>query len=159
MSGRIRIAWAAAALASLAVGQRPRLSVASAGDRAPGSLEDTLVALEKRSWEAWKARDGKYFQEFLSEDHVDVGARGVVDKAHVVAGVASPACVVESYAVDSFAVLRYDARTALLTYRAEQKTMCGGNPVPSPVWVSGLFLERGGRWVNALHQQSPARTR
>jgi hypothetical protein len=45
--------------------------------------------------------------------------------------------------------------TALLAYRAEQKTMCGGFAVPSPAWVSSLYVKRGSRWVNVLYQQTP----
>ena len=67
---------------------------------------------------------------------------------------AIPACVVKSYAVDNFKVMRFDANTAVLTYRAEQDTTCNGNPVPSPVWVNSLYVKRGNRWLNAVYQQS-----
>ena len=39
-------------------------------------LKDELITLEKRSWEAWKARDGNFYQTFLSDDHVEVGSGG-----------------------------------------------------------------------------------
>jgi hypothetical protein len=120
-------------------------------------LKTTLVGLEKKSWEAWKNRDGKFFQQFLSDDHVEVGFGGVTNKATVVNGVASPVCVVKSYAVDKFSLVRFDANTALLTYHAAQDTTCGGQAVPSPVWVSSLYLKRHGRWLNALYQQTQTR--
>jgi hypothetical protein len=121
------------------------------------ALKETLVSLEKQSWEAWKKRDGKFFQEFLSDDHVEVGFNGLTNKARVVAGVASPVCVVKSYAVDRFELTMIDADAALLTYHAEQDTACGGNPVPSPVWVSSLYVKRGGHWLNAFYQQTQTR--
>jgi len=34
------------------------------------AVKETLVNLEKQSWEAWKKRDGKFFQQFLADDHV-----------------------------------------------------------------------------------------
>jgi len=117
-------------------------------------LKESLVARERQSWEAWKARDGKFFQEFLSEDHVEVGFNGRTSKASVVAGVASPLCVVKSYAVDRFELTLFEANTALLTYHAEQDTTCGGRPVPSPVWVSSLYVRRDGKWLNASYQQT-----
>lgn len=117
-------------------------------------LKRTLVELEKKSWEAWKNHDGKFFQQFLSDDHAEVGFGGVANKATVVAVVASPACVVKSYAIDKFELVRFDANTALLTYHAEQDTTCGGQVVPSPVWVSSLYLRRHGRWLNAVYQQT-----
>ena len=121
------------------------------------ALKETLVALEKQSWEAWKNRDGQYFQGFLSDDHVEIGFGGVTDKATVVAGVGSPACVVKSYFVDHFELKALGPDTALLTYYADQDTTCGGNPVPSPVWAGSLYVKRGGRWWNAAYQQTPTK--
>jgi hypothetical protein len=129
--------------------------------RAPGptptgrTLADTLEALERASWAAWKARDSAFFRRFLSEDHVEVGFFGRGTKAAVLAGVASPACVVTSYEVDQFTVTRFDAHTAALTYHAAQHTLCNGHPVPSPVWATSLYVQRGGHWLNALYQQTP----
>lgn len=117
-------------------------------------LQETLISMEKQSWEAWKNRDGNFFKTFLSDDHVEVGFYGVANKAIVVAGVASPVCVVKSYSVDGFKLTPFDANTALLTYHAKQDTTCNGNPVPSPAWVSSLFIRRDGRWQNVLYQQT-----
>jgi hypothetical protein len=120
------------------------------------ALKDQLVALEKGSWTAWQARDGAYFESFLSQDHVEVGFGGPAGKAAVVAFVGSPACSVASYALDDFRVTRISSDTALLVYHAQQKTTCGGVAVPSPVWVSSLYVYRAGQWQNALYQQSAA---
>src|SRR4051794_28666771 len=51
-------------------------SDSNASPGVPNTLEDTLIALEKKSWEAWKNRDGKFFDEFLSDDHLEVGFGG-----------------------------------------------------------------------------------
>jgi len=115
----------------------------------------TLIALEKQSWDAWKAHDAKFFAGFLSDDHVEVGARGVNGKQQVLSGVASPLCRVEEFAVDRFRVTRLSADTAVVVYHARQKTQCGAVAVPSPAWVSSLYVRREGRWLNALFQQSP----
>jgi hypothetical protein len=115
---------------------------------------EVLVAIERRSWDAWKGHDGAFFGATLADDHLDVGFGGPVDKASVVAGVNSPACTVRSFAVDRFRLLDIDADTALLVYRAEQDTTCGNFRVPSPAWVSSLYVRRGGRWQNVLFQQT-----
>ena len=120
------------------------------------ALKENLINLEKQSWEAWQNRNGKFFQEFLSDDHVEVGSGGVANKAQVVGIVGSPICVVKSYSVDHFTLTPVDANTALLTYRAEQDTTCDGQKVPSPVWTSSLYVRRGDRWLNFLYQQTPA---
>jgi hypothetical protein len=119
-------------------------------------LADTLIQLERQSWVAWKGHDATFFNAFLSDDHVEVGFGGIIGKAAVVASVASPACLVVQYAVDSFAVTRLNAVTAVVTYHAAQSTTCNGRPVPSPVWVSSTYVLRDGRWLNAVYQQTQA---
>ncbi len=37
------------------------------------SVESQLITLEKQAWEAWKNRDGSFYQRLLSEDVVGVG--------------------------------------------------------------------------------------
>jgi hypothetical protein len=119
------------------------------------SLEDTLIALEKQSWAAWQDHDTGFFERFLSDDHVEMQDRGPAGKAPVLTGVRA-GCVVKSYAVDRFKLTRFSPETALLTYRAEQDTDCGGFKVPSPVWATSLFVKRAGRWQNALYVHTPA---
>jgi Domain of unknown function (DUF4440) len=123
---------------------------------APASeIKKLLVGLERESWAAWKERNAQFYRTFLSEDHVEVYGTGVLDKNAVLQTVGSAACEVRSYVVDSFELHMLDATTALLTYRAAQDTSCGGHPVPSPAWVSSLYLKRGDRWLNVFYQQSP----
>lgn len=120
------------------------------------ALKDELVALERQSWQAWKSHDGRFFEGFLSDDHVDVGFGGVSDRKTVIAGVAGGGCTVTSYAVDHFTLTRFGTDTAVLTYHAVQDTLCGKVRVPSPTWVGSLFVRRDGRWLNAVFQQTPA---
>lgn len=131
-------------------------SVSAASLRgATEGLKDTLVDLERRSWDAWKGHDAAFFQHFLSDDHVEVYGTGPTTKSAVVGGVRSGGCVVSSFAVDSFSMARFDRSAALLTYRAQQETKCGTFAVPSPVWVASLYVLRDGRWQNAFLQQTP----
>lgn len=60
------------------------------------TIKEQLIKLEKQSWEAWKNRDGKFFQDFLSDDHVEVGFNGLTNKSEVVAFVGSPVCTVKN---------------------------------------------------------------
>src|SRR5207244_3205232 len=85
-------------------------------------IKEALVNLEKQSWEACKKRDGKFFQEFLSDDHVEVGSSGAATKAQIVAFVASPVCIINSYSIDRFELKMLKPDIALLTYHAAQDT-------------------------------------
>ena len=121
------------------------------------SSDETLIReLEAKSWVAWKSRDASFFEQFLSEDHVEVHPYGIVGKAAVVDGVRSPACVVQAYSLGPLSLTRVSADTVLVTYRAEQNTTCGEQKVPSPVWATSLYAKRAGRWVNVMYQHTPA---
>jgi len=117
--------------------------------------EAQIRQLESRSWVAWKNHDVAFFEEFLADDHVEVHGYGVTDKAAVIAGVRSPTCVVQTYSLGPFTVARTSADSVLVTYRAQQDTLCGGTRVPSPVWATSLYVKRAGRWVNVLYQHTP----
>jgi hypothetical protein len=117
-------------------------------------LADTLELMERQSWRAWQSHDGKFFDRFLSDDHVEVGSSGVTNKAAVVKFVGSGACKVSSYSLDSFKATQLASNTVLLTYHAAQSTKCGASMVPSPVWVSSLFVNHNGRWYCAVYQQT-----
>ena len=119
------------------------------------ATRDRLIALERASWVAWQGHDHAFFTEVLSDDHVDVGTRGVADKATVVAGVASPACTVKSYSIDDLKFTRLSADSAMIVYRAQQDTTCGNARVPSPTWVTSVYVNRKGQWLNTSFQQTP----
>ena len=157
LSAAVALVLLAAGLVGRAVtspaASRPSSLLAS---RPTADLQAHLEELEKQSWVAWKNRDGAFFEHFLSDDHVEMGPRGTAGKAAVVATVNTPNCVVASFSVDTFTLTQFTDDTAMLAYHARQDTKCSGKPVPSPAWVSSLYVKRNGRWLNALYQQTPA---
>ena len=120
------------------------------------SDEAQVRELETMSWMAWKAHDGAFFDRFLSDDHVEVHGYGITGKQAVVEGVRSGVCVVQSYSLDRLSVTRVASESLLVTYRAEQNTICGSARVPSPVWATSLYVKRSGKWLNVLYQHTPA---
>lgn len=42
-----------------------------------------------------------------------------------------------------------------MTYKAKQDTTCGGNKVPAEVVASSVYVNKGGKWLAASHQESP----
>jgi hypothetical protein len=127
-----------------------------AGPAPQSAADEALIReLEAKSWAAWKARDGAFFEQFLSDDHVEVHGFGIAAKAAVVEGVRSTACSVQSYALGPLTLTPVTPDTVLVTYRAEQDTRCGNARVPSPVWATSLYVRRAGRWLNLLYQHTP----
>ncbi len=127
-----------------------------AAEEHPALLRNELIKLEKQSWAAWKNHDGNFFKGFLSDDHMEVGVGGPSKKAQVITGLASGVCEVKDYTLKNFELHPLTENLALLTYYESQETSCGGNTMPSPCWVSSLYMRRGGRWFNVLYQQTQA---
>ena len=130
-------------------------AIAPATDDA--TLESTLLSLERDSWKAWHAQDAAFFRTFLSDDHVELSVAGPADKGTVLRFISSGACKVSNYAISDFRFTRLSEASAMLVYRVQQSTTCGGFAVPSPTWATSVFALRDGRWQNILYQQLPAR--
>ncbi len=77
------------------------------------SVEAQLTALEKQSWEAWKNRNGSFYQSFLSEDSIQVTATGVENKAQIIKAMSGSSCEVKSYSLDNFKTIMLDKKRAL----------------------------------------------
>ena len=132
------------------------LAIAGAAEaRRPDSVEAALIALERQSWVAWQAMDSRFWETFLSDDHVEMQSGGPAGKQAVIAGIAGGLCHVSGYSLSDFTFRRFGPDTALLVYRAEQTTSCGGHAVPSPVWATSLYQRRRGHWVNVLYAHVP----
>jgi hypothetical protein len=119
-------------------------------------IMNELIALETQSWEAWKNRDGAFYESFLSNDHIEVGFYGISDRKEVVATVNSKSCVVKNYTVSQFKMTLIDSNTAILVYLATQETICSGKPLPTPIWISSLYQKRNNKWLNVAYQQTQA---
>jgi hypothetical protein len=117
--------------------------------------EDPLVSMERQSWIAWQAQDDNFWRDFLSEDHVEMGYGGPASKASVIDAIKARICKVTSYKVSDFSVRHFSPDSAVVTYRAEQDTICGGVKVPTPVWASSFFAKRHGHWENVFYVHTP----
>ena len=108
------------ATATLALGQTKSASMNS-------SEKEALIALEKQAWEAWKTKDGKFFQGLLSEESIGVGNSGVAKKATIVKDIAGSDCEVRSYSLDNYEVVMLDPNTACTASRRFSSIASVGN--------------------------------
>ncbi len=151
-----KILLAVACVAGL--GMATAADAEGAASRADAALKAKLIDMETKAWVAWKARDGKYYDRFLSEDHMDIHSGGPVGKKDVVDFVGSPVCVVASYKLGDMQYTRISPDTAALVYRVAQDSKCNDAVVPSPTWITSIYVKRGKRWLNFLFESAPART-
>jgi len=116
-----------------------------------------IIATEKKLWEAWKNKDFKQFKTSLSADSIMIGDMGTANKATAIKDLESLACEVKSYEMSDIKVTFLNSSAALMTYKSTQDATCGGQQVPAAVWASSAYVMRGGKWLAASHQETPAK--
>ena len=123
--------------------------------KSKNSSDDKLISAEKQLWEAWKNKDGGPFQQSLTDDSVMIDQTGIVQgKDKAVQSIAKSPCDVKSYSVGDIKVDWVNKDTALLTYKADADATCNGQKVPPSVYASSIWVNKGGKWLTAFHQET-----
>ena len=117
-----------------------------------------LSAAETKLWEAWKNKDVKPFKTNLTADSLMIGDTGVSGKNDIVQMIASMPCEVKSFQLSDWKLTMLNSSTALITYKGSTEGTCAGAPIPT-VWASSVWVNRGGRWLSAHHQETPIAAR
>lgn len=121
-------------------------------------LTATLSKIEQTLWQAWKDHDPAPFQKYLADDAVNIDQDGFrAGKAEYLAWLADNDCTVTGFSLTDWATHRLTGDVVLLTYRATQDGSCGGQALPGALVVSSTYVRKGGTWMNAAYQETPAR--
>jgi hypothetical protein len=120
------------------------------------ATEQKVQNLEQSMWEAWKNHDGKPFEQYLSDDSINI-AGGTMDKgkAAAVKGVTSGSCQVNNFALSDYNYTWVDDNTVIVTYKATQDATCNGKKVPDSVIASSIWTKKGDKWLSPFHQETP----
>jgi hypothetical protein len=115
---------------------------------------DSLMALENKAWDAYKNRDGKYFETFLADMPMISGTgEASMPKAEVVKMIAANKDEIKSFTLSDPHVTPVNADVAVLTYKGVVEGTSNGKPVPSPVTVATVFVRSGSDWKAAYHNE------
>jgi Domain of unknown function (DUF4440) len=130
---------------------------ADSGNKAApaAALGDALLARELSSYEAWKSRDGKFWDSFLSDKFVGYGSSGRLDKASATREYTGASCAIKSYSLSDARTRPLGKGVALVTYKNTIDGTCDGQKVPATGWAASVYVRDGGRWKGAFHAESP----
>jgi ketosteroid isomerase-like protein len=120
---------------------------AGAQQKSSARLDSTILALERRGWEAVKRKDARAVFDLGGGSFVYVQPTGMQRMSMATAPNAFAECETRSYGIDSATVTRVGANGAVLTYRLTLDQTCGGEKVPSPWYVTEVWEQRKGQWV------------
>jgi Domain of unknown function (DUF4440) len=117
--------------------------------------KDALVTLERSAYEAWKSKDAKFWDSFLSDKFVGYGPSGKLDKASATKGYTGAACAITSYALSDEQMKPLGNGAALLTHKLIVDGTCGGQKVPTVSWTASVYVREGDTWRAAFHAEAP----
>jgi RNA polymerase sigma factor (sigma-70 family) len=116
-------------------------------------LMDTLMTLEKRSWEATKKKDIETLRKLCAQDYVAIisdGSRLTFDGFIAL----FPLFEVKSYAISDVRVLPVGPDVAILIYKAKTQTAVLGMTVKEVSQFTSTWARRDGEWRNVLYQET-----
>lgn len=114
---------------------------------------DALMALDQKAWEAYKNKDGKYFEGFLGDTMISGTGRPTMPKAEVVKMIAENKADIKSFTLSEARVTPVGADTAVLTYKAVTDGTEDGKKIPSPTTVATVFVRSGSDWKAVYHEE------
>ena len=114
-----------------------------------------LVTLEKSAYEAWKSKDAKFWDTFLSDKFVGYGSYGKLDKASAAKEYTGADCEIKSYVLSDEHMTPLGTDAALLTHKTTVDGTCGGQKVPAISWAAGVYVRDGDKWKGAFHAEAP----
>ena len=119
-----------------------------------GPTKAALVKLEKSAYAAWKSKDTKFWDTFLSDKFVGWGTSGKLDKVSAKKQYTGADCAIRSYVLSEERVSTRGEQAALITYKATVDGTCGGQKIPANSWAAGVYVRDGGQWKAAFHAQA-----
>ena len=134
-----------------------KANAANTADKTPPAAptKDALVTLEKSAYEAWKSKDAKFWDAFLSDKFVGYGSSGKLDKASATKEYAGADCEIKSYTLSDEQMKPLGNDAALITYKTTVDGTCGGQKLPATRWAASAYVRDGDKWKGAFHAEAP----
>jgi hypothetical protein len=124
------------------------------------TLSNELIALEKQYWDAIKEQDSSAATKLSDDPCVVVGAQGVgqIDKKTLAGMIQGANYKLNEYEVDekSIKVRPVADDVVVVAYKVREEIEVDGDDITLEAFDSSVWVRRGGKWVCALHTESPA---
>ena len=126
---------------------------ANTAAKAAAPTADSLLAMDNKAWDAWKNKDGAFFNSFLDDKFVSYENGKREGKADAVKGISENKCDIKSHSLSEPKLTPAGADVAVLTYKATVDGTCEGEKIPSPLMVVSVFTRSGDSWKGAYHNE------
>jgi uncharacterized protein (TIGR02246 family) len=124
---------------------------------ATSTVEQDLLALERRYWQALKDKDVAGALELTDEPCLIAGAQGVarVDRSAYQSMMDNAAWEIVDFEIGGDVQVRvFGEDTAIVAYTVREELVVEGEPVTMSAADASTWVRRDGRWRCALHTES-----
>ena len=119
----------------------------------PCSVDDKILADEKRMWEMWKRKDPQSFAALLADDFYDVYLSGeTAGKTEVVNGIREADLL--EYKLTPIKVVAISGDARVLLYRAHIRGRVAGHEKTYDVDVTSAWALRKGKWLSVFYREN-----
>jgi len=158
-----RSVWAAAlvvAFAGSAIAQGDK-KMAGKPTAAMGGVNETLMHHEQTMLESLQKGDVEAFKKWIAPGSwsVDEGGYMTIDDFVKSLTDSKTAFKWESFKTSDMKVVDVAPTAKIVTYKLDQRGSFNGQPFPSPVYASTVWVNHGGTWHAVFHQESTAAKR
>ena len=130
-------------------------AAAPAPVHAQDDLSDELEHIERSLWHGWATHDAVPFEESIVKNSVQIGSWGMISgKEAILEMIANHTCELEDAQFSDWKAHKLSDDAAILTYKAMQKGVCDGEPLPEKVSASAVYVRHGDHWMSASYQET-----
>lgn len=116
----------------------------------PDAATDTVLAIERKIWDAWKSKDGAALEAIMAKDFMFYGAEGRSDRATTIKNWSTDnKCEIKSFTLSDAMSSSIAKDVTLLTYKGGADGKCEGQPVPTE-WYAAIYSKEGDAWKEAF---------
>ena len=127
----------------------------NANSTAAAPTKEAMMTLERSAYDAWKNKDAKFWDPFLTSNFVGFNNGVKLDKAAAIKSYSGTDCDVKSVAFSDDQMTPLGPNAVLMTYKTTIDGTCGGQKIPTNAWAAGVYVREGGQWKGAFHADSP----
>jgi hypothetical protein len=126
------------------------------GASSHAAIEKQLLANERAVNDAVAKNDMKAFHALVSSDAIGVDSGGITKINNPEFDKMMAQAKIQSWNIDSTQFQWIDDSTVVMMYKWTGKGTFAGQPIPSPVWTSTVWTNKGGKWTAIFHQETAA---
>ena len=117
------------------------------------ALQEKLVAMENKVFEAFKNKDGEGFKNMIAKDCWMIDPSGMSDVDQSVAMMAD--YDIKSFSMENYKLVRLSLPGSTLLSALEYK---GQDMPPNPSYVATVYVNHNGKWIPSFHQETMAQS-